>query len=70
MDYPTDDNNRDLMTALAAMWRINLGADIEPYNEEFRVLQQNLLLHKPVLFWDAWIGDFPIVYFRAAGAAG
>ncbi len=59
MDYPTDDNNRDLMTALAAMWRINLGADIEPYNEEFRVLQQNLLLHKPVLFWDAWIGDFP-----------
>jgi oligopeptide transport system substrate-binding protein len=59
LDYPTDDNNRDLMTALAAMWRINLGADVEPYNEEFRVLQQNLLLHKPVLFWNSWIGDFP-----------
>jgi oligopeptide transport system substrate-binding protein len=59
LDYPTDDNSRDLMTALAAMWRINLGADVEPYNEEFRVLQQNLVLHKPVLFWDGWIGDFP-----------
>jgi oligopeptide transport system substrate-binding protein len=59
LDYPTDDNNRDLMSALAAMWRINLGADVEPYNEEFRVLQQNLLLHKPVLFWNSWIGDFP-----------
>jgi len=59
LDYPTDDNNRDLMTALAAMWRTNLGADIEPYNEEFRVLQQNLLLGKASLFWDAWIGDFP-----------
>jgi oligopeptide transport system substrate-binding protein len=59
LDYPTDDEHRDLMAALAAMWRTNLGADVEPYNEEFRVLTQNLQLHKSSLFWNSWIGDFP-----------
>lgn len=59
LDYPTDDSNRDLMTGLAAMWRINLGAEVDPYDEEFRVLLQNLRLHKSNFFWNAWIGDFP-----------
>jgi len=59
LDYPTSPSERDFFDALAAMWRINLGADVEPYNEEFRVLQQDNELHKTKLFWDAWIGDFP-----------
>jgi oligopeptide transport system substrate-binding protein len=59
LDYPTAPAERDFFDALAAMWRINLGADIEPYNEEFRVLQQNEALHKTKFFWNAWIGDFP-----------
>ncbi len=59
LDYPTAPSERDFFDALAAMWRINLGADVEPYNEEFRVLQQDNVLHKTKLFWSAWIGDFP-----------
>jgi oligopeptide transport system substrate-binding protein len=58
LDFPSG-GDRDLMDALAAMWRINLGAEVEPYNEEFRVLLQNLVLHKSALFWNGWIGDFP-----------
>ena len=59
LDYPTAPSERDFFDALAAMWRINLGADVEPYNEEFRVLQQDNALHKTKLFWNAWIGDYP-----------
>jgi len=57
--YPTDEANRDLYDAVAAMWRTNLGADVQPYNEEFRVLLQDLRLHKATLFQNSWIGDFP-----------
>ena len=57
--YNTDPDNRANYESLAAMWRANLGAEVEPYNEEFRVLLQDLQLHKPTLFQDAWIGDFP-----------
>jgi oligopeptide transport system substrate-binding protein len=60
LDYPSGGANvADFMDALAAMWRVNLGADVQPYQEEFRVLLQNLRLHKSSLFWNAWIGDFP-----------
>jgi oligopeptide transport system substrate-binding protein len=59
LDYPTNQDSRDIFDAMSAMWRANLGADIEPYNEEFRVLLQNLRLHKSVLFWESWIGDYP-----------
>ncbi len=59
LDYPTDPSRRDLFDALAAMWRINLGADVEPYNEEFRVLLQDEALHKTRFFWNAWVGDYP-----------
>ena len=59
LDYPTDTLNRDTYDAISAMWRVNLGAVVEPYNEEFRVLLQDLNLHKSVLFQNNWIGDFP-----------
>jgi oligopeptide transport system substrate-binding protein len=59
VDYPTNEDNRDVYDAITAMWLTNLGAQVEPYNEEFRVLLQNLRLHKPVLFQDSWIGDYP-----------
>ncbi|HTY93901.1 MAG TPA: peptide ABC transporter substrate-binding protein [Steroidobacteraceae bacterium] len=59
LDYPSDEDNRDLLTAIAAMWRINLGAQVEPYDEEFRVLLQDLRLQKATLFWASWIGDYP-----------
>jgi oligopeptide transport system substrate-binding protein len=57
--YSTDPQNRDLYDAVAAMWRTTLGADVEPYNEEFRVYLQDAALHKAVLMQNFWIGDFP-----------
>jgi oligopeptide transport system substrate-binding protein len=59
VDYPTDEESRDVYDAIAAMWLTNLGAHIEPYNEEFRVLLQDLALHKSLLFQNSWIGDYP-----------
>ncbi len=57
--YPTGQDNRDLYDAIAAMWRVNLGAEVEPYNEEMRVFLQDMRLHKAALFQNSWIGDFP-----------
>ncbi len=57
--YSTDPMNRDLYDAVAAMWRTTLGAEVEPYNEEFRVYLQDAALHKAVLMQNFWIGDFP-----------
>ena len=59
LDYPTGEDNRDLYDAITAMWHANLGAEVEPYNEEFRVLLQNLALHKSAFFQNSWIGDYP-----------
>lgn len=62
MTYPTDSDNRQIYEALAAMWRVNLGAEIDTYSEEFRVLQQNRRLHQLQLFHWAWLGDYPDPY--------
>jgi oligopeptide transport system substrate-binding protein len=59
LDYPTDETNRDLYDAIAAMWYTNLGARVEPYNEELRVQLQNIRLHKSALFQFSWDGDYP-----------
>jgi oligopeptide transport system substrate-binding protein len=59
VDYPTGEDNRDLYDAISAMWLTNLGAEVLPYNEEFRVLLQDLRLHKSSLFQFSWIGDYP-----------
>jgi oligopeptide transport system substrate-binding protein len=60
--YSTDPSLRDLYDAMAAMWRTTLGAEIEPYNEEFRVLLQDLFLHKAKLFQNNWIAEYPDPY--------
>jgi oligopeptide transport system substrate-binding protein len=60
--YSTDPTLRDMYDALAAMWRTTLGAEIEPYNEEFRVLLQDLALHKAKLFANNWIANYPDPY--------
>ncbi len=57
--YATDSTNRDMYDAVAAMWRTTLGAEVEPYNEEFRVYLQDAALHKALLVQNSWIGDFP-----------
>jgi oligopeptide transport system substrate-binding protein len=60
--YPTDSDNRRTYEAVAAMWRSNLGAQVETYNEEFRVQLNERHLKKLTLFHYAWIGDYPDPY--------
>ncbi len=62
LTYPTDSDNRQNYEAVAAMWRVNLGAEVRIYNEEFRVTQQNRRLHLLQMFHFAWIGDYPDPY--------
>jgi oligopeptide transport system substrate-binding protein len=51
--------DRRFMEALSAMWQMNLGAKVQIYNVEWKVLLQSLQLKQPILYWDAWNGDFP-----------
>jgi oligopeptide transport system substrate-binding protein len=62
LHYPTDTDNRRTYEAVAAMWRTNLGAQVETYNEEFRVQLNERHLQKLALFHYAWIGDYPDPY--------
>jgi oligopeptide transport system substrate-binding protein len=50
---------RRQMEALAAMWQINLGAKVQIYNVEWKVFLQAKQQRQPLLYWDAWTGDFP-----------
>lgn len=50
---------RRVLEALAAMWRMNLGANVRLVTEEFRVHQQNRRIGKLQFFWFGWIGDYP-----------
>lgn len=50
---------RRVFEALAAMWRLNLGAEVNVMTEEFRVHQQNRRIGKLAFFWNAWIADYP-----------
>ena len=62
LHYPTDTDNRRTYEAVAAMWRANLGAQVETYNEEFLVQLDERHLKKLALFHYAWIGDYPDPY--------
>ncbi len=59
LTYPSGGADvRRQMEALSAMWQMNLGAKVQIYNVEFKVLQEAKLQRQPLLFWDAWTGDF------------
>jgi oligopeptide transport system substrate-binding protein len=60
LSYPSGGAEvRRFMEALSAMWQTTLGAKVQIYNVEWKVLLQSLQLKQPVLYWDAWIGDYP-----------
>jgi oligopeptide transport system substrate-binding protein len=60
LSYPTTTpDTRRILEAVAAMWRINLGADVKLANEEWRVFNQNRNIGKPRLYFAPWIGDYP-----------
>jgi oligopeptide transport system substrate-binding protein len=57
-----DPDARHYYEAVTASWRSVLGADVHVYEREFKVLLQELQLHKLPLFHYAWIGDYPDPY--------
>jgi oligopeptide transport system substrate-binding protein len=60
LTYPSGGaETRRFMEALSAMWQMNLGANVQIYNVEWKVFLQDIQLRQPVFYWNAWIGDFP-----------
>jgi oligopeptide transport system substrate-binding protein len=60
LTYPSSGADiRQLIEALSAMWLTNLGAKIQIYDVEFKVMLQMRQQKQPTFYWDAWFGDFP-----------
>ncbi len=57
-----DGDSRHFFEAIVASWYSVLGARVQLYEEEFKVLLQERTLHKLALFYDSWIGDYPDPY--------
>jgi oligopeptide transport system substrate-binding protein len=57
-----DGDNRHFFEAVTASWNSILGAQVGVYEEEFKVLAQERIMHKLALFYDGWIGDYPDPY--------
>jgi oligopeptide transport system substrate-binding protein len=50
---------RQVFEAMAAMWRLHLGANVRLAGEDWRVHMQNREIGKTRMFWWAWIADYP-----------
>jgi oligopeptide transport system substrate-binding protein len=57
-----DGDSHHFFEAITASWFSILGAQVQLYEEEFKVLAQERSLHKLPLFYDSWIGDYPDPY--------
>ena len=55
-------DDRRFMEAVTAMWQLNLGAKVQIYNVEWKILLQQRQQKVLSLYWDAWQGDFPDPY--------
>ena len=65
--YPTRGvSQRNLMQAMATLWHQTLGAQITPWNEEWKVFLQDTRLKNARLYWNGWIGEYPAPYTFAA----
>ncbi len=65
--YPTGGpDDRRFFEAAAALWQINLGAKVQIYNEDFKVLLQARQQKALSFYWDAWSGDYldPFTFFQ------
>lgn len=51
-------SNRHYMEALSWMWRHNLGARIELWPEQWKVMLQDIQYKNAKLYWSAWIGNY------------
>ncbi len=53
---------RNFMEAIATMWHQALGADIELWQEQWKVMLQDIQYKNAKLFWSSWVGDYPSPY--------
>jgi len=49
---------RHYMEALTWMWRHNLGAHVELWSEQWKVMLQDIQYKNAKLYWSAWIGNY------------
>ncbi len=56
--YPTSDTGRIVCEALQAMWRSNLGIDVQLYNQEWKVYLDTMNEQNYDVAWSAWIADY------------
>lgn len=57
--YPTEGSGqRHQMEALTLMWKQNLGADVQLWNEQWKVMLQDIQYKNAKIYWSAWIGNY------------
>ncbi|MHB1815206.1 MAG: peptide ABC transporter substrate-binding protein [Steroidobacteraceae bacterium] len=55
-------HTRNYMEAVATMWHQALGADIVLWQEQWKVMLQDIQYKNAKLFWSAWVGNYPSPY--------
>lgn len=53
---------RNYMEAVVTMWNQALGSDIVLWNEQWKVMLQDIQYKNARLYWSAWVGDYPAPY--------
>ncbi|MDO5091233.1 MAG: peptide ABC transporter substrate-binding protein [Cardiobacteriaceae bacterium] len=56
--YSTSDNNKKVAIAIAAMWKENLGVEVELVNKEWKAYLADRRAHNTKIFRASWLGDY------------
>jgi len=56
--YNTSENHKLIAEALQQMWKVELGIDIQPYNQEYKVYMQSRTQGEFNILRSSWIGDY------------
>ena len=56
--YSTSDNNKKVAIAIAAMWKENLGVEMELVNKEWKAYLADRREYKTKIFRASWLGDY------------
>lgn len=65
--YPTQGSAaRHYVEAVTLMWKENLGADVHLWNEQWKVMLQDIQYKNAKLYWSAWIGNYldPVTFMH------
>lgn len=55
-------HTRNYMEAMATMWHQALGADIVLWQEQWKVMLQDIEYKNAQLYWSSWVGNYPSPY--------